>query len=172
MPRLALSSEPPPPRARAPRFRRSLQRAQAAPLAGSRPAGSDRSRTLRRRLIRPEATQPPQRTHPRIQLRGVADFPNPTRLAPLAQLRSGDHDEPERTGTLVTSHHQPPRSATSGTTGRPSTRPSASSHTNQRRNYAEPRGGKRRKSAMSTLASRRGGSIKMRCGGTPSAQAC
>jgi transposase InsO family protein len=38
--------QPPPPRAGAPRLRRPLQRAQAAPLAGSPPAGSDRERRV------------------------------------------------------------------------------------------------------------------------------
>ena len=67
--RLAPHPQPPPPRARTTRLRRPLQRAQAAPVAGSPPAGSDRSRTPRRPLVRPEATRQARRTHPRIQLR-------------------------------------------------------------------------------------------------------
>ena len=72
VPRLAADREPATPRARAPRLRGSLQRAQAAPLAGSRTAGGDRSRTpdpLVLALGRPDATRSPRRTHPRVQLR-------------------------------------------------------------------------------------------------------
>jgi hypothetical protein len=44
MPRLAPDPQPPPPRARVPRLRRSLQHAQAAPLAPPHAAGNDRPR--------------------------------------------------------------------------------------------------------------------------------
>jgi putative transposase len=79
MPRLASDPERPPPRARATRLRRSLQRPQAAPRAESHTAGSDRPRTPGRLLMRCEAPRPPRRTHPRIQLRCVNRICAPNR---------------------------------------------------------------------------------------------
>jgi hypothetical protein len=69
VPRLAPDPEPPPSRACAPRVRGSLQRAQTAPLARTRAAGSDRPRPPLRLLTPRETTRPPRWAHPRIQLR-------------------------------------------------------------------------------------------------------
>jgi hypothetical protein len=82
VPRLAPDREPASPRTRPPRLRRPLQHAQAAPLAASDAACSERRRTPRGRpdLSLSETARPRRRTQPRVPLCRVKRLSPPHRL--------------------------------------------------------------------------------------------